>query len=63
VTFSDAETCRSDKDCTGTYQGAFVRNMNEQFNSINMHGISDTKTVKTKKAENIHNYKNATDKV
>jgi len=37
--------------------------MNEQFNSIKIHGINNTKTVNAQKANIIHNYKNATDKI
>jgi hypothetical protein len=34
--------------------------MNEQFNSIKIHGINNIKTVNAQKAKIIHNYRNAT---
>jgi hypothetical protein len=32
MALSDTEICGSNKGCIGTYQGAFVGTMNEQFN-------------------------------
>jgi len=63
MALSDVEIRGSDKDCIGTWQGAFVGIMNEQFNSIKIHGINNIKTVNAQKEEIIHNYMNATDKV
>jgi len=63
MALSDAEICGSDKDCIGTQHGALFGIINEQFNSIKIHGINNIKPVNAQKAKIIQNYKNATDKV